>query len=170
MAIPQRRPGPGMRRPAGPARPDSSELLDRLVQQGRITAGQAAQYRVWESAKPPIDGGRQRFDAWMASRPDLPGMPPMGPAAMARRPGPGMGRSEPGKGREGPGRASVERVLGMLDQLERDNEITEAQAEQVRRWAKTRPNDAAGQDAHDAWMKRRPDVPGLRELWGSRPE
>ena len=150
-----------MRRPMmGSARTDSAELLDRLVKEGRITAGQAAQYRTWESAKPPIDGGRQRFDAWMASRPNLPGMPPMGP-----RPDAPGSRPEPGKGRGGPRRAGPERVLGMLDQLERDNKITEAQAEQVRRWAKSRPNDAAGEDAVDAWMKRRPDVPGLRELW-----
>jgi len=160
MSTPQRRMGAAKGRPVASGRTDSAEMLDRLVKQGRITAGQAAQYRVWESAKPPLDGGRERFDAWMASRPNLPGLPPMGPSA-----GNAERKYSAAAKRPGPERVAPKSVLGMLDKLERENKITEAQAEQVRRWEKARPNESAGQERLEAWLKARPDVPGLRGYW-----
>jgi hypothetical protein len=48
-----------------------------------------------------------------------------------------------------------------LDQLERENKITEAQAEQVRRWEKAKPDENASLEKFQAWAKARPDVPGL---------
>ncbi len=155
MSIPQRRPGAGEGRPAIPGHQSAGPLLDRLVRNGTITAGQAAQYRIWESARPPIDGGRERFDAWMSSRPNLPGLPPV------KHPSDDAGRRR-GVGTTRPARKNV---MEMLDTLERENKITEAQAEQVRRWDRARPNGSAGQERFDAWMKARPDVPGLREYW-----
>jgi hypothetical protein len=165
-----------MGRPGGPGvqgNRGTREMLDKLLTEGKITAGQASQYRAWEAARPPIDVGRERFDAWMASRPNLPGLPPVRPPTgetdktwwhqMDRPVIPPKGR------RDRPARPLRKNVMEMLDQLERDNKITEAQAEQVRRWDKVRPPQAAGQEAFESWRKRRPDVPGLREYWGEQP-
>ncbi len=171
MAIPQRRSEPPGRRGTTGDK-GTAELLDRLVKQGRITAGQAAQYRVWESARPPIDGGRERFDAWMASRPNLPGVPPVGRATGA----PGkiswqeMDRPvlTPRKESRAKPFPSQKAVLETVDRYERENKITEAQAELVRRWERKRPGTATGQDSFDTWMKARPDVPGLSGFWAEK--
>lgn len=176
MSMPQRRPGPGMGTPGtagtpgAPGRSDTAELLDRLVKEGRITAAQAAQYRGWEAARPAIDAGRDRFDAWMARRPQLPGMPPVAPpSAMSGRPlwreadSPAIPPQKPRPVTVFP---TQDAVLKTVDRFERENKITEAQAELVRRWEKKRPGTAISGESFDAWMKLRPDVPGLTEFWG----
>jgi len=148
-------------------------MLERLVQSGRITAGQAAQYKVWESARPPIDAGRERFDAWMASRPNIPGMPGAPAQSGDART---MSWAEMDRPVLTPRRAvkskpefpSQKTVLETVDKYERENKITEAQAELVRRWERKRPGTATGQESLDAWLKARPDVPGLQDFWGDK--
>ena len=165
-------PGPGERKPGISARTETAEMLDRLVKSGRITTGQAAQYRAWESTRPSIDAGRDRFDAWMAARPNIPGMETVKPpTAETGKPG-WAGRESP-VGRPSPRWAapsfpSQERVLETVTTFERENKITEAQAELVRRWERKRPGTAVGSESFEAWMKVRPDVPGLKEFWGDR--
>jgi hypothetical protein len=163
MTIPQRRPVPGAGRPAIPGHESASDRLDRLVKAGRITPDQAAQYRVWESARPPIDAGREWFDAWMSSRPNLPGMPRMGTRPAA---GAGKARAQPARGPGAPALPSQKSVLDTVNKLERENKITEAEAEQVRRWERKRPAAATGQETMEAWLKARATVPGLRDFWG----
>ena len=63
---------------------------------------------------------------------------------------------------------SQKTVLETVDQYERENKITEAQAELVRRWERKRPGTATGQVSLDAWLKARPDVPGLQDFWGDK--
>ena len=148
-------------------------MLDRLVKDGKITTAQAAQYRVWEATRPAIDAGRERFDAWVAARPHIPGMetikPPTagtGKTAWSGTEGPVV---RPRPSRAKPEFPSQERVLETVTKFERENKITEAQAELVRRWEKKRPGTAVSGESFEAWMKVRPDVPGLKEFWGDRP-
>ena len=167
------KPGAGARRPGVTGRTDTAGMLDRLVKNGTITTGQAAQYRVWESAKPPIDAGRARFDAWMASRPNLPGMETVKPqTAGAAKPvltEMEWAGASPRPSKAVPAFPTQERVLETVSRFERENKITEAQAELVRRWERKRPGTAVGIESFQAWIKIRPDVPGLKEFWGERP-
>jgi hypothetical protein len=59
-------------------------------------------------------------------------------------------------------RPPEKRMSETLDKLEREGKITEAQAEQMRRWEKARPDKTASPEKFQAWMKARPDIPGLR--------
>lgn len=167
------RPGAGARRPAVTKRTESAEMLDRLVKDGKITTGQAAQYRVWESARPAIDAGRARFDAWVAARPNIPGMETIKPptAETGKTVWTEMEGAAPWPrpGRATPPFPTQERMLETVTKFERENKITEAQAELVRRWERKRPGTAVGSESFEAWMKIRPDVPGLKEFWGDRP-
>ena len=81
-----------------------------------------------------------------------------------RRPEPGRGGPvfPPGRDKKWWDRPPEKSMSETLDKLEREGKVTEAQAEQVRRWEKARPDKSASPEKFQAWLKARPDVPGLR--------
>jgi hypothetical protein len=68
----------------------------------------------------------------------------------------------PGQGKGWWDRRAEKSMSETLDKLEREGKITEAQAEQMRRWEKAKPEKNAAPEKFHAWMKARPDVPGLK--------
>ena len=84
--------------------------------------------------------------------------------AFDRRPGHGMDRPgfPPGRAKGKPDHQPQQTMSEILDKAEREGKITEAQAEQMRRWEKARPDKSADPEKFQAWMKARPDVPYLR--------
>ena len=68
----------------------------------------------------------------------------------------------PGRDKAWWDRPPEKRMSETLSTLEREGKITEAQAQQMRRWEKTKPDKSASPEKFQAWMKARPDVPGLR--------
>ena len=87
--------------------------------------------------------------------------PGKGPGRDMRRPGNPHGRDKAWWDRP-----PEKRMSETLDKLEREGKVTEAQAELVRRWEKAKPDKGASSDKFQAWMKARPEVPGL---WPSEP-
>lgn len=74
MTVAERQPGSGYVMPCAPGGVDSAAILDRLVRSGGITAGQAAQYGMWEATRPGTAIGQESLDEWMKVRPDVPGV------------------------------------------------------------------------------------------------
>jgi polyhydroxyalkanoate synthesis regulator phasin len=74
-------------KPPGPP-PDRTQMLDKLVKDGKITQAQADQLKAWE-AKRPADpkADPQKFQDWMKSRPDVPLPRPDFPPGPGFRPG-----------------------------------------------------------------------------------
>ncbi len=60
---------------------DMSEMVDRLLHEGKITPAQAAQFHAWESARPGRTSSKEAFEAWMKSWPNIPGLHLYGPTA-----------------------------------------------------------------------------------------
>ena len=53
--------------------PDEGEIADELFKQGKISNMQAAQIKMWATAKPDKNASRAKFEAWMKSQPvDIP--------------------------------------------------------------------------------------------------
>jgi hypothetical protein len=69
--------------PPGPP-PNMDEMLDKLIQDSKITQEQADQFKAWEAAKPDPKADPQKFDEWLKSRPDIPFMGPPGPRPFHR--------------------------------------------------------------------------------------
>ncbi|MCK9357913.1 MAG: hypothetical protein M0R22_12325 [Dehalococcoidia bacterium] len=156
---------------------DSATMLDGLVKAGKITSGQAAQYKVWEAAKPNVPAGTDRFKAWMSSRPNLPGVPSLveplavpgqRPAASAVRPAVGMTRpvvppARPVAAAPTPAAPPRPNIVEIAEQLYKEGKVTRGQFERYKEWEATRPTLDAGRAKFDAWTKSRPEIPHLDE-------
>jgi len=155
-------------------------MLDRLVREKKITAGQAAQYRVWEAARPAADAGAAAMQAWMSGRPTFPGLPPMEVPASAPVPRPGAAAAHPvmpparpaagpmrpiddAGGPVAPAAPAKPSVLETLEKLFKEGRVTRAQLERYKKWESERPAIDAGRQKFDAWVKARPDIPHLDE-------
>ena len=53
--------------------------VDKLLKEGKITSEQATKFKAWEAARPGKNATQEQFEAWMKSRPNVPGMQPLGP-------------------------------------------------------------------------------------------
>jgi hypothetical protein len=152
-------------------------MLDGLVKAGKITAGQATQYKVWESARPNVPQDTERFKAWMSSRPNLPGLPSMvepltvpgqRPAASATRPAVGMARpvappARPVAPAPTPAAPPRPNIVEIAEQLFKEGKVTRSQFERYKEWEAGRPTVDAGRAKFDAWTKSRPEIPHLDE-------
>ena len=119
--------------PPGPP-PNMDEMLDKLVQDGKITQEQADQLKTWEAAKPDPKADPQKFEEWLKSRPNIPSLRPPGP----------------------PTRLNMNE---MLDNLVKDGKITQEQADQLKAWEAARPDPKADPQKFDEWLKSRPNIP-----------
>ncbi len=151
-------------------------MLDGLVKAGKITGGQAAQYKVWEAARPNVPQDSERFKAWMSSRPNLPGLPslvepltgpvqrPAGaavrPAAIAR---PAAPMARPAVPTVGPAAPPRPNIVEIAEQLFKEGKVTRGQFERYKEWEAARPTTDAGRARFDAWTKSRPEIPHLDE-------
>lgn len=97
-------------------------MLDRLVQEGKLTQEQADQIRAWEAKRPDASPGSEEFKAWMQSKPNI------------QMPKPDMKMDRPAKPPVPP---SPEE---WLTQLVKDGKITQEQADQYLAWLKARPD------------------------------
>ena len=52
--------------------------LQNLVDQGKITQGEADQYLEWQQARPDMEPFRQQLEEWQQARPDTPLSKPFG--------------------------------------------------------------------------------------------
>lgn len=183
MLMPQRPTRPAAQTSVPPQNETTEAMLSRLVREGKISGGQAAQYRVWEAARPAADAGAAAMRAWMSGRPNWPGLPPMAMPASAPVPRPGAAAARPvmppSKPAAGPMRPiddaggpvapaapaapAKPSVLETLEKLYKEGRVTRAQLERYKKWEAERPGFDAGRKAFDAWTKARPEIPHLEE-------
>jgi polyhydroxyalkanoate synthesis regulator phasin len=112
-----------------------TQRLANLVEEGKITQQQADQLTAWEESKPDSSAGKEAFDEWMQSRPDVPGLQPHGQL---------------------PCQQNMDEMLANLVQ---EGKITQEQADQLKAWEAAKPDSSAGKEAFEEWLKSRPDVP-----------
>ena len=153
-----------------PAQEDTAAMLGRLMREGKISSGQAAQYRIWESARPAPDAGAAAMRTWMSGRPTFPGLPPMEVPASTPAPRPATPAAGPFRpiddaagGPAAPTAPPRPSVLETLEKLFKEGRVTRAQLERYKKWEAERPSFDAGGKAFDAWKKARPDIPHLEE-------
>jgi len=182
MLMPQRPLRPAAQPSVPPQNETTEAMLNRLVKEGKISGGQAAQYKVWEASRPADSAGAAALRAWMSGRPTWPGLPPMampastpvqGTGAAAARPvmppsRPASGPMRPiddAAGAVAPPPPSVVQpsVLQTLEKLYKEGRVTRAQLERYKKWEAERPAIDAGRKAFDAWTKARPEIPHLEE-------
>jgi polyhydroxyalkanoate synthesis regulator phasin len=140
--------------------PDEGEIADELFKQGKISNMQAAQIKMWATAKPDKNASRAKFEAWMKMRPfDVPGLwppdpPPDRPLTMDNS----EEKTEP--------IISLPAIDDIADELFKQGKISNMQAAQIKLWATAKPDKNASRAKFEAWMKSQPvDIP---DLWQYR--
>jgi len=140
--------------------PDEGEIADELFKQGKISNMQAAQIKMWATAKPDKNASRAKFEAWMKMRPfDVPGLwPPDAPPDRPLTMDNSEERTEPV--------ISLPAIDDIADELLKQGKISNMQAAQIKMWATAKPDNNASRAKFEAWMKSQPvDIP---DLWQYR--
>jgi hypothetical protein len=97
-----------------------AQRLAQLVKDGKITQAQADAWKKWQASKPAAGAAKEKIDAWMKARPDIPALAPPGMKGMPPGPPPSMDE--------------------MLAKLVKDGKITQAQADAWKKWQASKPD------------------------------